>query len=619
MNRGTVSLGLASALLVAALPACAPEPCSVTQDPTTEAVRIECPDGTNAQIPDGPRGEPGARGAQGIAGGVGPSGPPGVIGPEGAAADPCTVLVDETTGNATLTCPDGTTTDIDAATSCTATQNPDRTVTLSCPDGSEAIIGTPVPAYVQIIHASADPGAATVDVWVNGALLLDDFAFKQGTNFFEVPPGTDLEVTVTAPDANNAQDMIVPNGRATLNVPAGASWAVVATGTPDATAAQAEQFELIAIQGAKREGRDVNTVSLLPVHGIVDAPTVDVSLDNGSAGTVPSLEFTDFSQGEPGVASYLDVVSDDTAFADRSLVDLFASADGSLLGNYQLGGLRDVRGQAFIVVATGRVANNFGLTAYPSSSGATPVVTAGIDLPQSARLQIVHNAADPSAATVDVWVDNKRSLDDFAFRTASPFVSAPSDTAIPVDIQPGGAQLNRDPLFSKTFGPLPAGATAAIIANGVLDPAGFEATANSAQDIAFDLFAVPTREAARSATDIDLVLFHGATDVSAVGVRVKESMTVLNPSFGYGTDTGLIAVADPMAPVTLELLDAADGSALFESTAPVDFSAAVGEGALVLASGFLDPANNGNPPGRALAGLLVLSDGTTQVVALRAP
>ncbi|MBE0646135.1 MAG: DUF4397 domain-containing protein, partial [Bacteroidetes bacterium] len=45
---------------------------------------------------------------------------------------------------------------------------------------------------------------------------------------------------------------------------------------------------------------------------------------------------------------------------------------------------------------------------------------------QQARLQVIHNAADPGAALVDVYVNGTLFQDDFAFRTATPFVNVPA-------------------------------------------------------------------------------------------------------------------------------------------------------------------------------------------------
>ena len=44
----------------------------------------------------------------------------------------------------------------------------------------------------------------------------------------------------------------------------------------------------------------------------------------------------------------------------------------------------------------------------------------------TARLQVIHNAADPIANEVDVYINGTLTLDNFAFRTATPFIDVPA-------------------------------------------------------------------------------------------------------------------------------------------------------------------------------------------------
>ena len=58
---------------------------------------------------------------------------------------------------------------------------------------------------------------------------------------------------------------------------------------------------------------------------------------------------------------------------------------------------------------------------------------------QTARVQVIHNAADPLAAVVDVYINDELALDDFAFRSATPFIDLPANTGLTLDFAPGNA------------------------------------------------------------------------------------------------------------------------------------------------------------------------------------
>ncbi|MGB3544147.1 MAG: DUF4397 domain-containing protein, partial [Rubrivirga sp.] len=64
-----------------------------------------------------------------------------------------------------------------------------------------------------------------------------------------------------------------------------------------------------------------------------------------------------------------------------------------------------------------------------------------------ARLQVIHNAPDPAASTVDVYVNGALTLDDVDFREASPFLDVPGGEDLVVDVVPGDAADNSAPVF----------------------------------------------------------------------------------------------------------------------------------------------------------------------------
>ena len=54
----------------------------------------------------------------------------------------------------------------------------------------------------------------------------------------------------------------------------------------------------------------------------------------------------------------------------------------------------------------------------------------------TARVQVIHNSADIAAQSVDVYLNNDLLLDNFNFRTASPFVDIPAGEEITIGVAP---------------------------------------------------------------------------------------------------------------------------------------------------------------------------------------
>lgn len=87
----------------------------------------------------------------------------------------------------------------------------------------------------------------------------------------------------------------------------------------------------------------------------------------------------------------------------------------------------------------------------------------------TAQLQIIHNSADPGAAEVDVYVNGDLLLDDFAFRTATPYVEVPSDVELTVGVAPGNS-MGAEDILAEFPVTLASGGRYLAVANGVLDP-----------------------------------------------------------------------------------------------------------------------------------------------------
>lgn len=213
-----------------------------------------------------------------------------------------------------------------------------------------------------------------------------------------------------------------------------------------------------------------------------------------------------------------------------------------------------------------------------------------------ANVQIVHNAADPAAAVVDVYVNGALGRDDLEFRTATPFISLPAGEELAIAIAPGTSQSAAEAL--ETFNlTLEADSSYIVMAAGVLNPENFDNTVN--EDITFNLYVFEgaRQSAMNPVLNADLIAFHGVTDAPAVGV----STTVFNltlpvvDSFSYPNYTPAyaevpLAAVPPDSVIVLDVFDVSTGDIVNSYVG--DLAAYLGQAITVYASGFLNPADN---------------------------
>ncbi|MFZ0390644.1 MAG: DUF4397 domain-containing protein, partial [Calditrichia bacterium] len=178
----------------------------------------------------------------------------------------------------------------------------------------------------------------------------------------------------------------------------------------------------------------------------------------------------------------------------------------------------------------------------------------------TARLQVIHNAADPAAEMVDVYLNGALLLDDFAFRSATPFINAPAATPLQIGIAPANSASVSDTLtsFSVT---LADGGTYVAIANGVLAPGSYKSNPDG-KNIQFSLFPAANIRETGTGSDVDFVVFHGASDAPAVDVIARGVATLVDDA-AYGDFTGYISV--PPASYTLDVTPANDNNTVVAS------------------------------------------------------
>ncbi len=446
-------------------------------------------------------------------------------------------------------------------------------------------------ARLQVIHNAADPGAVSVDIYLNGTLLLDNFGFRDATPYIDAPAGTPINIGVAGPNSTSASDTLK---NFTVTLTENETYVAIANGVLDPNSfatnpdSRSTAFTLF-IKAMARENGTSSDVDFFVLHGSTDAPTVDV-LARRVATLVDDAAYGDITGyiTVPPASYILDV----TPGSENSTIVASFEADLSGLG----GGTAVVFASGFLNPGNNQNGPAFGIFAVLPNGDvvAFPQV-------QLARLQVIHNAADINAASVDIYLNGTLLLDNFGFRDATPFIDAPADAQINIGVAPGNSNSAADTLknFSAT---LSNGDTYIAIANGVLDPNSYAVNPDG-RSTGFTLFINAMARESGTNSDVDFFVLHGATDAPTVDVIARNVATLVDDA-AYGDITPYITV--PAAEYTLDLT-LADGTSLVQSYI-ANLSGLGGGSAAVFASGFLTPGNNQN--GEAFGLFFALADGT---------
>jgi len=463
------------------------------------------------------------------------------------------------------------------------------------PSGAVVELPQLTTARLQVIHNAAAPAAASVDIYVNGGKLLNDFRFRKATPFIDAPANTALKIGV-APGGSASADEVIAEFDATLK--AGETYVVIANGVlnpnqfapnPDS---RSTAFTLYIHPLAKENSLEPGKTDFYVFHGVTDAPQVDITARNVGL-LVDNAGYGDNT-------GYL------TVAPSGYTLDLSpAEAPETVLKSFY-GGFWKLGGKTAVVFASGFLnpqanQNGPGFGIFAALTDGKVVSFAELT---TARLQLIHNAADPAAAVVDVYVNGNKLLDDFAFRTATPFIDVPAATPLNVAVAPGTSASVAEALATFPI-TLLGGNTYVGIANGVLNPTHFSANPDGLS-IAFMPYAFDeVRESAKWKKYVEFIVFHGATDAPAVDVHVKEAKkNPLIADLKYGAASDYIRVLPDN--YVLQITPAGNADLVVASFA-ADLNGLAGQSAIIVASGFLNPAANAN--GSAFGLIAVLPSG----------
>lgn len=455
-------------------------------------------------------------------------------------------------------------------------------------------------AYVQVIHNAADPAAAQVDVYLNGVLALNDFAFRTATSFLALPAGVQHAIVIAPSTSTSVADGIWNTNIGPLT--AGSNYVAIAQGVLnpasfDTTANPGQiGFTIKIVQNALQAAAIPNTTSVMWFPGVTDAGNTVV---NTSALGTPIFMARPYAPADSG---YMTIPS--TWFAH------IPSAGGAITPTGWVGDYTNDVNEACILLASGfrNPANNQNGPSYKLLKVFPSGIVEECPVRTIAKLQVIHNAADPAAASVDIYLNGRKAIPNFAFRGATSFLPVTAGYPYNVAIAPAGSTNVSQAIYTENIGSLASDSVYASMAVGVATPANFASNPDGSAT-GIDILVIPgVREVASVATNTDIKVVHGSTDVPTIDLTYPGGTPTVIDNLTYGEASNLLSVPSANIPGELRSQDGTIPYACVQ----LQLAQAQGAGAVIFASGFFTPASNQNGP--ALGIYMAKSNG--QVVQL---
>jgi hypothetical protein len=419
-------------------------------------------------------------------------------------------------------------------------------------------------AKVQVIHNSPTP---TVDVYANGAKLLDNFAFRTATPFIDVPAGVTVNLGIGLATSASVRDTLV-NFPVVLE--AGKTYVVIASGiVGNAT----RPFRLAVTDMGAQTATSATNVGIAFFHGATDAPAVDIR--TGGNVVFGNTSYGNF--GKAGTATYANVPANATynlqvtpagatavVAAYEANLSFWAGKTAVICASGFLGSENpDDKFDAFVALSNG---GTFSLKTLQAVAPPAPTNTA--------FLQIIHNSPTP---TVDIYVNGTKLLDDLAFRNATPYISVPAGVTLSVAVAPATSRTVADAIATFPV-KLDSGKTYIAVAHGVVG--------NTQRP-----FSIAISDAGRrfstTPNNVDIGFFHGSPD--APNVNILAGNAAIFSDIAYSRFGNYVSVP---AETTYRLgvaATAAPTNILARYDANLGFWK--GRTAIVIATGFLGAGN----------------------------
>jgi hypothetical protein len=464
-------------------------------------------------------------------------------------------------------------------------------------------------AKIQIVHNSPDYIIDTVDVWANDVKIANDLVFRKSTLSLTIDSG-DYVITVSkkfSTDSSALFSLLKVEG---FRVDTSKTYLAFISGVVDTS-----------MYASNPNGVD-HSLSFVSseVSRLAATNQIDLSFFNGT----PDASQWDLNEiGLPGLVKIGDDIaygsfSPITALASSNSMFNIASADSSIIvGAYRFNatGLSTKVACIFSSGVMDTISN-------PNQAALNKfyvVLNTGAVLPLvllTRDIQIIHNSADLANDSLDLYINGSLVWDNMAFREATVFLKQKALESGSIAFAPKSSISVADAFNTLTI-PVSVDSSTNyyFIASG-LTGNGYEVNPNG-KSTAFSISQYKgARKNALIAKNVDLLYFHGVTDLQATTCRAEGQVQFLSKDDTYGGFHGYGAHT-AQDNLKTDLKDAVTGNTLY--TGFLNLAAHQGQAGLAFSSGFLNANDTTNQNGDTLIMFVVWPDGDVDSIAPTKP
>ncbi len=408
---------------------------------------------------------------------------------------------------------------------------------------------------VQIIHNSP---TATVDLYANGTKIFDNFAFRTATPFMDLPTGVTINLGVGLASSQSVSDTLV---NFPIVLQPGKRYVIGTNGTLGSIQ---KPFN-IAINDMGMDTASTSThVGIGFFHGSQNAPEVDFLSDS-------TIVFDNIGYAKFG--KYIQIASNSTL----PLYLTPSTENNNTLAKYDLN-LSFWAGKTAVIFTTGFIgATNpnelFETWVALSNGGTFPLKSLPVTGTRfNTRLQFIHNSP---IDTIDIYVNGKKFIDNFAFRKATPYMSVQSGITLNFGIAPSTSTSVRDVILNFPIR-LDSGKTYIAMTHGILGttqrPFGIAVTDPLA-----------AREVSSNPNNVDINFFNGALDLPSIDVSIGTNIVADSVRYArFGDNISIPANATYRVNMTR-----GDNSNFVIGQYDLNLSTSKGKSAFIIATGFV--------------------------------